>query len=344
MDLRAAILTTFLLAKTKHMDSQVDARQAVWSRYWAHGAAHSCGGSYGNRYEGALAAFWRAAFASLAPRARLLDIATGNGPLPRLLLDADPAGTSSCDAVDLAELAPAWLAELAPAQRARVRFHGRQPAETLPFADGQFDLVISQYGLEYTDLARSVPELLRVLKPGGRVRLVVHHKEARPVVLAAAELEHMEWLAVPDGLLVTFEALLPALARAATEQGRAALAGDVAANANRARFNRLQTEATQLAAGSACPDILLETREHLQGIMNLTMAHGAGQGLAALGRLRADLDDAALRLAELRRYALDEVGAQALCGALAGPAGKAALGTLEDQAILMGWTISVDPG
>jgi len=326
------------------MDSQVDARQAVWSRYWAHGASHSCGGSYGNRYEGALAAFWRAAFAALAPQARLLDIATGNGPLPRLLLDADPAGASSCDAIDLAQLAPDWVAELAPAQRARVRFHGQQPAETLPFADGRFDLVMSQYGLEYTDLARSVPELLRVLKPGGQVRLVVHHKDARPVLLAAAELEHMGWLAGPDGLLATVEALLPALAQAATEQGRAALAGDVAANANRARFNSLQAQATRLASASMCPDILLETREHLQGIMNLAMAHGAAEGLAALGRLRADLDDAALRLAELRRYALDEEGAQALCRALAGRDGKAALGTLEDQAILMGWTISVDPG
>jgi len=323
------------------MDSQVDARQAVWSRYWSHGAAHSCGGSYGNRYEGALADVWRAAFAALAPGARLLDIATGNGPLPRLLLDFDAGGTSSCDAVDLAALAPAWVGDLAPDQRARVRFHGNQPAETLPFATASFDVVMSQYGLEYTDLARTVPELLRVLKPDGQVHLVLHHAQARPVVLAQAELEHLAWLGRPDGLLDTVAALMPALELAGSEAGRARLAGDAAANAARARFNALQSEATALAAASSCPDVLLETREDLAGILNLTMAHGAAAGRDALSRMRADLDDSALRLSELRQYALDEQRARALCAALAGSAGQGTLALLEDQGQLMGWSIRV---
>lgn len=323
------------------MDSQVDARQAVWTRYWSHGAAHSCGGSYGNRYGGALADFWRAAFSQLGPGARLLDVATGNGPLPRLLLDCDP-GDSSCDALDLARLAPAWVAALPDAQRARVRFHGGQPAETLPFADASFDLVMSQYGLEYTDLARSVPELLRVLKPGGKIRLVLHHAQARPVALAVTELDHLAWLSEPQGLLDAVAALLPALARAATEQGRAALAGDRAADAARTRFNGLQAQATALAGASACPDVLLETRQDIAGIVNLALAHGADAAQLALGRLRADLDDGALRLRELVRYALDDGAARALGAALAVGGGQLTLRALEDQAMLMGWALSVD--
>lgn len=324
------------------MDSQVDARQAVWSRYWKHGASHSCGGSYGGRYEGALAHFWRAAFAQLAPDARLLDIATGNGALPQLLLHFDPEGARSCDAVDLAQMAPAWVADLTPSQRPRVRFHGGQAAETLPFADGQFDLVMSQYGLEYTDLARSVPELLRVLKAGGQVRLVVHHAQARPVLLAHTELTHLAWLEQPAGLLETAAALLPLLARAATEAGRAQLANDGAANALRDRFNALQAEVTALASRSNCPDVLIETRQDIGGIVNLALAQGAAVAGDALARLTADLADSALRLRELCQYALDEAGVRALCDALAGNAGKAAFAPLEDQQILMGWSISID--
>lgn len=324
------------------MNSPVEARQALWSRYWSHGASHSCAGSYGNRYEGALAAFWREGFAALPARARLLDIATGNGPLPRLLLDADPGGSSTCDALDLAELAPAWVDALAPAQRARVRFRGGQQAETLPFASAQFDLVMSQYGLEYTDLARTVPELLRVLKPGAAVRLVVHHAAGRPALLAEAELAHLAWMGGSGGLFDTVAALLPALAQAATQEGRSALAGDAAANAARARFNALQGEATRLAAASACPDVLLESRAAVAGIVQLAIARGAGPAGQALAQLRVSLDDSALRLAELRRYGLTEQGAQALGAALAG-SGRLTVAPLVDQGHLMGWSIAAWP-
>ncbi|PWF42503.1 class I SAM-dependent methyltransferase [Massilia glaciei] len=325
------------------MASQVDTREAVWSRYWSHGVAHSCGGSYGNRYEGALARHWRDAFGALAPGARALDIATGNGALPRLLLDFDPDGALSCDAVDLATPAPQWLEALPAARRARLRFHGGVAAEALPFADAQFDLVMSQYGLEYTELARSVPEILRVLAPGGRVALVAHHREARPVLLAEAELGHLEWLARPHGLLETAAALLGPMALAATEEGRAALAADAAANAARARFNELQKEATGLAAASACPDALLETREALGAILGIASGQGAPAAREAMGALRAELADSALRLRELRHYALDEAGARRLCADLAGAGGAATLDPILDQAVLMGWAISAAP-
>lgn len=42
-------------------------------------------------------------------------------------------------------------------------------AEELPFPDGSFDLVIVIAVLEYTDLDQAVGELVRVLRPGGRV-------------------------------------------------------------------------------------------------------------------------------------------------------------------------------
>ena len=41
-------------------------------------------------------------------------------------------------------------------------------AEELPFADDSFDVVVAVGALEYTDMERSVPEIARVLRPGGR--------------------------------------------------------------------------------------------------------------------------------------------------------------------------------
>jgi SAM-dependent methyltransferase len=45
-------------------------------------------------------------------------------------------------------------------------------AEALPFADASFDVVLSSFGVMYaTDQAQAARELLRVLRPGGRIAL-----------------------------------------------------------------------------------------------------------------------------------------------------------------------------
>jgi len=323
------------------MEIQVDVRKAVWSRYWSHGIAHSCGGSYGNRYEGSLARFWRTVAGDLPAGARVLDIATGNGAVPQLLLDGADSPIA-CDAIDLAQPDPPWLAGLPEHKRRQLRFHGQQVAEALPFPDTHFDLVTSQYGLEYTDLQRSLPEIRRVLRPGGKVRLITHHTDARPVRLARTELGHLDWMMAPGGLLELGQAMIAPMARAATEAGRAALMADAGANALRAHFNVLQGEATQLAAGSDCPDVLGDARVELGGILNLALAHGAAVAHEAFGRMRRDLDDSRVRLQELVDYALDDAGAQALAGALA-RGGKQQVEALFDDAVLMGWRIAADP-
>lgn len=47
-------------------------------------------------------------------------------------------------------------------------------ANTLPFASGSFDLVISRVSLPYTHISLALGEIARVLKPGGRVWLTMH--------------------------------------------------------------------------------------------------------------------------------------------------------------------------
>ena len=50
--------------------------------------------------------------------------------------------------------------------------HGN--AERLPFPDQSFDLVVSRVTLPYTDIPRSLREIERVLKSGGRAWLTLH--------------------------------------------------------------------------------------------------------------------------------------------------------------------------
>jgi DNA gyrase subunit B len=43
------------------------------------------------------------------------------------------------------------------------------PYEKIPLADGAFDACVCRQGLQFSDLAKALAEVLRVLKPGGRV-------------------------------------------------------------------------------------------------------------------------------------------------------------------------------
>src|SRR5690606_29905342 len=109
-------------------------RQQAWTRYWQSGALHSCVGSYDGNYGGAIAALWRTQFNGLDDNKRLLDLGTGNGPLPALALATLGVATlPHIDAVDLAEPRPPWLTSAPAEAKARTVFHTGVRMESLPF-------------------------------------------------------------------------------------------------------------------------------------------------------------------------------------------------------------------
>ena len=315
-------------------------RRDAWSRYWAQGAPHSCVGSYGDCYGGAIAAFWRDVFGRLPAAARVLDIATGNGALPRLLLQHTELRDLRCDAVDIAAIQPSWLAKGSPADQARVRFLGGVDAAALPFAAHRFDLIVSQYGLEYTGMQRSVPELLRVRAPRGQVALVLHHSQGRPADLAAVELEHLDWLMREGGLFDAGAALVEPMALAATAQGRASLQSQPQAEVARERFNALLADlASRTAAGDGA-DVLFEAREAVMSVLAGAGHNGAARANASLGQLRDEYASSATRLRDLQAHALGPDRALALREQLAAALGApVSLTELNEQGYLMGWMI-----
>lgn len=83
---------------------------------------------------------------------------------------------------------------VAAAERNISEFGGRVTARVgdvtdLPFADGTFDLIVTSFSLHHwDDVAAAVPELARVLRPGGRL-YVYDFKRAPFEVLEAAARE-----------------------------------------------------------------------------------------------------------------------------------------------------------
>jgi SAM-dependent methyltransferase len=51
----------------------------------------------------------------------------------------------------------------------------RSASESLPFQSGSFDIVVSRLAIPYTDNAKALAEMFRVLSPSGLLLLKIHH-------------------------------------------------------------------------------------------------------------------------------------------------------------------------
>ena len=105
---------------------------------------------------------------SLPDRARVLDVATGGGHTGLHLASLGHDVTLS----DLAQPMLDRVAEAAAARALRVKLR-QHPAETLPYADGSFDLVTCRVAPHHFSAPEKfVREVVRVLVPGGWFLLI----------------------------------------------------------------------------------------------------------------------------------------------------------------------------
>lgn len=106
--------------------------------------------------------------AGVAPGQRVLDIACGTGALT-LAAAARVGATGSVVGLDPN---PEMLA-VARRKPTRIEWiEGR--AESLPMPDGSFDAVVSQFGfMFFDDRVKAMREMMRVLRPGGRLAVAV---------------------------------------------------------------------------------------------------------------------------------------------------------------------------
>jgi len=98
---------------------------------------------------------------------RVLDIATGSGNT------ALAAARRYCEVTGV-DFVPSLLdraRERAAAERLDIDFR-EADAESLPFPDASFDVILSTFGVMFApDQARAASELLRVCRPGGKIGL-----------------------------------------------------------------------------------------------------------------------------------------------------------------------------
>lgn len=149
-----------------------------------------------SNYDDRVAAGWRDFFKSLPAGSRILDLCTGNGAVAVIAAEIGSVHRRNfaITGIDLADIDPKRFVSRYGVIAQGVTFVPRSNCETLAYADGSFDAVVSQYGVEYSELDRTLDEAARILAPGGRIRFFLHAKEGTVVATTRKAIADADFL------------------------------------------------------------------------------------------------------------------------------------------------------
>ncbi len=311
-----------------------------WSTYWASGALHSCAGSFEGNYDGVLAQLWTSFFRSLPEGARILDLASGNGPLAQLMLTSTPGSEHHCTCIDLAEVYPSWISKLPEKERSRIHFRPQTAMEQLGAEGGQFDAVISQYGVEYGNWESMIERLVSLLRPNGRIHFVCHAASSAILLAGQAEATHLDWVLAPMGLLDTARAMLPLMALAGTDAGRTTLASSSAAQETRVRYDQLLSEANNRALRLPVGDILAEIDQHCANAFKAALSGDITKAKTLIATLQNHLVASRARLSQLSAAALSEQRLMDITAAFKVRGIQLSYQPIREEDRLLGWQIT----
>jgi ubiquinone/menaquinone biosynthesis C-methylase UbiE len=167
-----------------------------WETYYRGGALATCPTHADGGYDLELRDAWVDFFTHLPEGARILDVGTGNGVVALIALETSTELGRSYEihGTDLARINPSRDLPEGEKRLAGIRFHPGVATEELPFEPESFDAVSGHYALEYTHIDEALAEIHRVLKPAGRARFIMHHKNSLLVQNAHGSLRQADWV------------------------------------------------------------------------------------------------------------------------------------------------------
>lgn len=161
-----------------------------WSALWTRDTVTTLDSMFPDNYDLSVAEFWKQLLDN--EPARVIDLACGNGALVWLANDIlnKNGDTTIITGIDSADIDPFKTLKKNKKDFPTLRFIGNTSIEELPFEDSSIDIAISQYGLEYSDLQRSIPELGRVLKPEAKTGFILHNDQSTILKGSTRYLKH----------------------------------------------------------------------------------------------------------------------------------------------------------
>ena len=200
-----------------------------WNKYW-QGAGLAGAYSDGGVSHPAIASYWATLFAKLAegnPSYRLLDVATGNGAVLETAVEL-LGDNLAASCVDISDAAIAHVTERFPGVTGLTA-----DAADLPLDDATFDLVVSQFGVEYAGID-AIGEAARLVANDGMLVLLMHstdgliHKECARNLAAIERLIETDFVPLAERFFQTGFAAVRGDDRSVYEAAGKALAPAIA--------------------------------------------------------------------------------------------------------------------
>ncbi len=150
-----------------------------WSHYWNTGSLTSLPHDFSENYDGNIKSHWFECLERLPDNAMVLDVCTGNGAVAVLVKQFSNENNLNFQvhATDGASINVEKLSQRYPKLASvfkSISFHSGKIFEEVALESNSFDLLTSQYGLEYTDWNASAVNANRLLKRGGQLCLICH--------------------------------------------------------------------------------------------------------------------------------------------------------------------------
>jgi SAM-dependent methyltransferase len=144
-----------------------------WDAYW-HGTGDTGAFSSGGASHPAVLAFWREFFQEVNQDnsdPAMIDLASGNGAVVEHALAVFGEGKAEITAVDVSEAAITNIKNRFPGVNGLV-----SDVCSIPFDSDSFDIVTSQFGIEYAGI-EAIDEAARLVASGGWLTLLLHNSE-----------------------------------------------------------------------------------------------------------------------------------------------------------------------
>lgn len=279
-----------------------------WNQYWRgtkDGPSLAIGGANHPRLD----QFWQEFFLSLRtePQAtRFVDIASGDGALVEFAVKVFSGEPADVTCIDISRHAVEMLVERFPTVNGIVA-----NALQIPLVSNSFEIVTSQFGVEYAGVG-AFDEAARLVAPGGQLALLVHHRSGAIYKECSASLDAVEKLKASEFI---------SLSIAMFEAGFAACRGadpgpyNTAAEKLLLAFRELE-RIMQHHGMHVAGDTLLRLYQDVDKIHQSMEHYDPAEILQWLARLNSELDAYTEIMDSMRDAALSEVQFLAVCDGL----------------------------
>jgi ubiquinone/menaquinone biosynthesis C-methylase UbiE len=148
-----------------------------WSLFWHQGHSTTFGDYFKQGYTGAVADWWQSILSTLPANPVVMEVGCGNCSLLPAMVKSGVKGKYI--GVDLATVRVSAVSEQGLSESGiEVVLHSETPAEKVPEPDASIGLIASVFGIEYSNFDQSLPEIERLLKPGGQFSALLHHDDS----------------------------------------------------------------------------------------------------------------------------------------------------------------------